>query len=120
MCKTRIAAISDVHGNVFALQSVLESIRADGVDVLVNLGDHLSGGVAPAATADLLMKTPSVSIRGKHQRQLLEARGVLTPLAVHGPYGMNAFRPRTRELDGATDNKPVRGVFDVNQRFPAS
>ncbi|RZU60832.1 metallophosphoesterase family protein [Zhihengliuella halotolerans] len=68
----RIAAISDVHGNVFALQAVLESIAVDDVDLIVNLGDHLSGGVAPGATADLLMRTPAVSIRGNHERQVLE------------------------------------------------
>lgn len=68
----RIAAISDIHGNIFALTSVLAAIHADEVDLLVNLGDHLSGGVSPSATADLLMKTPAVSIRGNHERQLLE------------------------------------------------
>ncbi|MBN9630336.1 MAG: metallophosphoesterase family protein [Actinobacteria bacterium] len=68
----RIAAISDVHGNVFALRSVLEALRTMRVDVLVNLGDHLSGGVDPAATADLLLATPAVSVRGNHERQLLE------------------------------------------------
>jgi predicted phosphodiesterase len=68
----RIAAISDVHGNVFALRSVLEAVQSMRIDVLVNLGDHLSGGVAPAATADLLMRTPAVSVRGNHERQLLE------------------------------------------------
>jgi len=68
----RIAAISDVHGNVFALRAVLESIADDDVDVIVNLGDHLSGGVAPGATADVLLNTPAVSIRGNHERQVLE------------------------------------------------
>jgi len=68
----RIAAISDVHGNVFALRAVLRAVSEEGADVLVNLGDHLSGGVAPAATADLLMDTPMISVRGNHERQVLE------------------------------------------------
>lgn len=68
----RIAAISDVHGNVFALRAVLNAIAIDHVDVIVNLGDHLSGGVAPAATADLLMGMRAVSVRGNHERQVLE------------------------------------------------
>lgn len=68
----RIAAISDVHGNVYALTSVLAALASDDVDILVNLGDHLSGGIAPAATADLLMTTPAISVRGNHERQLLE------------------------------------------------
>lgn len=68
----RIAAISDVHGNVFALEAVLEEISSLRVDVTVNLGDLLSGGVRPAETADLLMRTPAVTVRGNHERQLLE------------------------------------------------
>lgn len=68
----RIAAISDVHGNVFALRSVLEALNTMRVDVLVNLGDHLSGGLDPAATAELLLDTQAVSVRGNHERQLLE------------------------------------------------
>ena len=38
-------------------------------------------------------------------------------LAVHRPHCVNVFRPRTREHNRAPDNEPVRGVFDVNQRF---
>ena len=68
----RIAAISDVHGNHLALDSVVAAIERDGVDLLVNLGDHLSCGVDPAATADRLLRTPGISIRGNHERQVLE------------------------------------------------
>lgn len=42
-CKTHmtIAAISDVHSNVFALDAVLSDIKKRGVDQIVNLGDIL-------------------------------------------------------------------------------
>lgn len=72
IARMRIAAISDVHGNALALGAVLEAIRHEAVDMIVNLGDHLSGAVSPALTAKLLMATPMVSIRGNHERQLLE------------------------------------------------
>jgi predicted phosphodiesterase len=64
--------ISDVHGNVFALRAVLDAINAASADVVVNLGDLLSGGVAPRETADLLMSTGALTVRGNHERQLLE------------------------------------------------
>lgn len=70
--RKRIAVISDVHGNVFALERVLEVIASEDVDVVVNLGDHLSGAVAPSRTADLLMAMSAVTVRGNHERQLLE------------------------------------------------
>lgn len=67
----RIAAISDVHGNLGALSAVLADIRRRGCDVAVNLGDILSGPLQPAETAELLMTLDLPTIRGNHERQLL-------------------------------------------------
>jgi predicted phosphodiesterase len=39
----KIAAISDIHGNLGALDAVLADIGRRGVDMVVNLGDILSG-----------------------------------------------------------------------------
>ena len=38
----RIALLSDIHGNLLALEAVTEHIRRRGVDLVVNLGDSLS------------------------------------------------------------------------------
>ncbi len=67
----KIAAISDIHGNLGALEVVLADIRARGADLIVNLGDILSGPLQPAETADLLMPLKLPTIRGNHERQLL-------------------------------------------------
>jgi putative phosphoesterase len=69
----RIAAIADVHGNLGALEAVLGHIRRiSSPDLIVNLGDHVSGPLQPRETADLLMSVPQIAIRGNHDRQLLE------------------------------------------------
>jgi putative phosphoesterase len=69
----RIAAIADVHGNLGALQAVLAHIRRiSSPDLIVNLGDHVSGPLQPRETAELLMSVPQIAIRGNHDRQLLE------------------------------------------------
>ncbi|WP_092334253.1 MULTISPECIES: metallophosphoesterase [unclassified Pseudomonas] len=68
----RIAAISDIHGNVWALEAVLDDIRRQGVDLILNLGDILSGPLEPAETADILMAMDGVHIKGNHERQLLD------------------------------------------------
>jgi predicted phosphodiesterase len=67
----RIAVLSDVHGNLPALEAVLASIAADGVDVTVNLGDLLSGYVQPAQTADRLIAADLRTVAGNHERQVL-------------------------------------------------
>ncbi|MGZ4550918.1 MAG: metallophosphoesterase family protein [Blastococcus sp.] len=67
----RIAAISDVHGNLTALDAVMADIETLGVDAVVNLGDLLSGAVQPRETADRLMDLDLPTVRGNHERQLL-------------------------------------------------
>ncbi|MDH5834123.1 metallophosphoesterase family protein [Luteimonas kalidii] len=68
----RIAVISDIHGNLPALRAVLDDIRHRGCDAIANLGDLASGPLWPAETMGLLMDLPAVTIRGNHERQLLE------------------------------------------------
>ena len=67
----RIAAISDIHGNLGALEAVLADIGRSGVDVIVNLGDMLSGPLFPAECANRLIPLGIPTVRGNHERQLL-------------------------------------------------
>ncbi len=67
----KIAVISDIHGNLAALDAVLADIETRGVDFTVNLGDILSGALRPRETADRLMPLNLPTIRGNHERQVL-------------------------------------------------
>jgi predicted phosphodiesterase len=67
----RVALISDIHGNRWALGAVLDHIAGQRVDEIWNLGDILSGPLEPAATADMLAPLALPTIRGNHERQLL-------------------------------------------------
>jgi predicted phosphodiesterase len=67
----KIAAISDIHGNLSALQAVLADIDREGVDRIINCGDTLGGPLESAKTADLLMTRQIPMIAGNHERQLL-------------------------------------------------
>jgi predicted phosphodiesterase len=67
----RIALISDVHGNRWALDAVLDHIAGRRVKAIWNLGDILSGPLEPAATADMLIPLGLPTIAGNHERQLL-------------------------------------------------
>jgi predicted phosphodiesterase len=67
----KLAAISDIHGNLHALQAVLADIDHEGVDNIINCGDTLGGPLESARTADLLMARGIPMIAGNHERQLL-------------------------------------------------
>lgn len=91
----RIAALSDIHGNVWALEAVLEDVRRRGADLIVDAGDVLSGPLDPAATADLLIPLGLPTIAGNHERQLLACEH-----RPGGPADQHAFEhtlPRHRE-----------------------
>ena len=67
----KIAIISDIHGNLPALQAVLGEIDQEGVDHIINVGDTLGGPLESACTADLLLARSIPMIAGNHERQLL-------------------------------------------------
>jgi len=75
----KLAVLSDIHGNLLALQAVLADIARQQVDQTVNLGDLLSGPLQPAETADLLMARGFPTVRGNHERQLLALQDVPGP-----------------------------------------
>lgn len=68
----RIALVSDIHGNLPALEAVVADIGRRGVDQIVNLGDLLSGPLLPRETAQYLMAQGWVTLAGNHERQLLD------------------------------------------------
>lgn len=48
----RMAVLSDIHGNMMALEAVVVDIKKRQVDGILNLGDHLSGPLWPRETID--------------------------------------------------------------------
>lgn len=51
---TRIAVLSDVHGNLIALEATLAAIRREKPDAILVAGDHVLNGPGPAGTVDAL------------------------------------------------------------------
>jgi len=68
----RVAAISDIHGNLPALEAVLADIEREGVDGVVVVGDVVTGPFS-AEVFDLLASVPDVRfVRGNVERTVLE------------------------------------------------
>ncbi|KAA1182617.1 metallophosphoesterase family protein [Rhizobium tropici] len=68
----RFAAIADIHGNHLALEAVLADIRKQGITEIVNLGDCFSGPLTAGKTADMLLELNALTVRGNHDRYLIE------------------------------------------------
>ena len=66
-----IAAIADIHGNILALEAVAADMKRRDIDIVVNLGDHLSGPLWPGETAEFLMQQQWIQISGNHDRHLV-------------------------------------------------
>jgi predicted phosphodiesterase len=67
----RLAFVSDIHGNLAALEAVIADLEQRQVDQVVNLGDTLSGPLLPQETAQRLRALPWRHVAGNHERQVL-------------------------------------------------
>jgi len=68
----RIAVLADIHGNVRALRAVMDDIKTLSPDTVLNLGDCVSGPLEAAETCDVLISLAWTTIRGNHDRQLID------------------------------------------------
>lgn len=76
----RVAAISDIHGNLPALEAVLAEIDREGVDDIVVAGDTAHGPWA-AEIVDLLAERSARCVRGNADREVVDRSDLFGPLA---------------------------------------
>ena len=67
----RVAVISDIHGNLHALEAVLRDVGAESVDELWCLGDVVGYGARPNECCDLVREHAAVSLCGNHDLAVL-------------------------------------------------
>ena len=70
----RLAIISDIHGNAYALDVALADISAQGVDQIVCLGDAIQGGAQPAETVQRLRDLGCPIVMGNADAWLLSGQ----------------------------------------------
>lgn len=70
----KIAVISDIHSNIWALEAVLADAEKLGVDHIFNLGDNLYGPLDPRGCYELLQDDKIINIAGNQDRQICNAR----------------------------------------------
>ena len=82
----RVAAISDIHGNLPALEAVLAEIESDRPDLIVCCGDVASGPM-PAETIERLMELDRVEfVRGNADRGLVDEFDGKPKAPMSGPF----------------------------------
>ena len=64
----RLAIVSDIHGNLPALEAVIVDIKKHKPDMIVNLGDCVSGPLWPKETYELLRSLNWPTVRGNCDR----------------------------------------------------
>lgn len=67
----RVAVISDIHGNCFALDAALADLREQGVSRIVCLGDAVQGGPQPAQVVARLQELGCPVVMGNADAWLL-------------------------------------------------
>src|SRR6476660_3436333 len=104
----RLAIISDIHGNLLALETVLADLKLRGVDSTINLGDCVTSPLWPRETFELLDTLSWPTVRGNHDRRLAEeSRAEMTPAVAFTCDSLTAEQrhrlgalPASVEIDG--------------------
>ena len=98
----KLGLISDVHGNIVALEKVFEEFRKIGVDKVLCAGDIIGLGPYPEEAVQFLMKQDNIiSVRGNHEGYLLDG----IPKIIHA-------RPMTEEETKYLDKMPKIQTID--------
>lgn len=68
----RIAAISDIHGNIYALMKTLEDIDNQKVDMIVCLGDLVGYGPHPNEVIALIKRREIPCLKGNYDASVVD------------------------------------------------
>ena len=68
----RYGILGDIHGNLSALEKVLERFREEGVDQVISVGDIVGYGAAPRECIQLVREAGAVVVMGNHDAACIE------------------------------------------------
>ncbi|MDX2177758.1 MAG: metallophosphoesterase family protein [Candidatus Sumerlaeia bacterium] len=68
----KIAVFSDIHGNLHALQAVLDAIAKESVDIMICCGDIVGYGARPNECVEAVRRLKVPTIAGNHDHAALQ------------------------------------------------
>lgn len=74
----RFAVIGDIHGNKYALESVLKDIDSKNIDFIVSTGDLVGYMPYPNEVIDLIRKNKAIVVQGNHDKAIAESKKIST------------------------------------------
>lgn len=108
MLLMRLAVLSDVHGNLDALDAVLDDIAGQRADQVISLGDNIGYGAEPEAVINRLKEQDIPTICGNHE------------LAVIDPSVRRWFNPVAKQSIDYTANCLTEAAIAYLHRLPTS
>jgi diadenosine tetraphosphatase ApaH/serine/threonine PP2A family protein phosphatase len=116
----RVAVVSDIHGNLAALESVLAAVDERAPDALWCLGDLVGYGARPNECCTLVRERAALSLAGNHD---LAVRGTIDLSEFSGDAGVAARWTRdvlSDESQEYLDSLETHASPDGAQLFHAS
>ena len=101
----RTALISDIHGNLTALERVLADMENRSVDEIVCLGDILGYGPDPVQCVDIVAERCAFSLMGNHDYAVLYEPTNFNDAAKRAAYWTRSELERAVEQDSASGMK---------------
>jgi diadenosine tetraphosphatase ApaH/serine/threonine PP2A family protein phosphatase len=121
---TRVALVSDVHGNLPAFQAVVTDIRSTGVDAIWNLGDLVGYGAQPDECVELARDVCDLCLIGNHDLVVinkLDVEDFSANAATAALWTRDQITPETREfLSSLSPKDESRGLklYHASPRDP--
>ena len=101
MSEEQLAIISDIHGNLDALEVVLEDIASKGITRICCLGDIIGYGPNPCECLDLVMEKCEFSLMGNHDFAVLYEPTSFNASAESAAYWTRAQLEKDPDLEAA-------------------
>jgi predicted phosphodiesterase len=109
--ENQIAIITDVHGNIEALNTVLKEIDAAGIKEIYHLGDVVGYGHAGAECLRIIREREILSIQGNHDGNISPPRDERMHNDVHAVLERELERLTEEEVE-YLKNLPTQRIID--------